>query len=233
MPDSPGPLVALRDRREQVIAILTEQFSRDTLEIEELERRLDLAHRADSVAALDALVTDLAASATALAPVARPVDDAALARWPERRHQVAIFGGVQKRGAWVCPRRLTVAAIMGGAEIDLREAELAPGVTELRITAIMGGVDVIVPPWLSIECDTTAILGGFDELHRAPVTPEPDRRVLRITGVAIMGGVDIETRLPGESRREARKRVKREARALKGEARAALPEARALGRDRD
>ena len=48
-------LVALRERREQVVSILTEQFSRDTLELEELERRLDLAHRADSVVALDAL----------------------------------------------------------------------------------------------------------------------------------------------------------------------------------
>jgi hypothetical protein len=43
-----------------------------------------------------------------------------------------------------------------------------------------------------------------------------------------MGGVSIETRLPGESRRDAKRRTKREAKALKGEARAALPEARAI-----
>src|SRR5205085_11347369 len=51
MPAPSAPLVALRDRREQVIAVLTEQFSRDTFELDELERRLDLAHRADTVAA--------------------------------------------------------------------------------------------------------------------------------------------------------------------------------------
>ena len=231
-----APLVALRERREQVIAILTEQFSRDSLELEELERRLDLAHRADSVLALDNLVKDLTpaegADATALAPHPETaVDAATLARWPARKRMTAIFGGVEKKGAWVCPRQVTIVAIFGGADLDLREAELAPGVTELRITTIFGGVELVVPPWLSVEVDATAILGGFEELHRAPTTPDPERRILRVTGTAVLGGVEIHTRLPGESARDAKRRRRREAKALKG--RAALPEARALERDRD
>ncbi len=232
-PGAGAPLVALRERRDHVIAVLTEQFSLDRFELDELERRLDLAHRADSVAALDALVADLgpgAPSTTALVP--RSVDEATLATWPKKRRLTAILGGFEKRGTWVCPRQITITAIMGGAEVDLREAELAPGVTEMSITAIMGGVDLIVPPWLSVECDATAILGGFEEMHRSPAQLEPDRRVLRITGFAIMGGVDIETRMPGESRREARKRTRRESKALKGEGRAELPEARTVSRDK-
>ncbi len=233
-----APLVALRERREQVITILTEQFSRDTLDLEELEKRLDLAHRADSVVALDNLVKDLTVAAgtgeTALAPrTETAVDAAALARWPVRKRLTAIFGGVEKKGSWVCPREVSVVAIFGGADLDLREAELAPGVTELNITTIFGGVELIVPPWLSVEVDATAILGGFEEIHRAPTTPDPDRRILRVTGTAVLGGVEIHTRLPGESARDAKRRRRREARALKGEGRAELPEARARDRDRD
>lgn len=227
---SPAPLVALRDRREQVIAILTEQYSHDTFELDELERRLDLAHRADSIVALDAIVSDLGVTTSETAMTAPSVDAATLAQWPPRKRLTAILGGFEKRGAWTCPRRVSVTAIMGGAEVDFREAEMAPGVTEMNCTAIMGGVELIVPPWLSVEVDATAILGGFEELHRAPTTPEPGRRVLRITGVAIMGGVSIETRLPGESRREAKRRTKREAKSLKGSPRA-LPEARVVKRD--
>jgi len=228
---APAALVAVRERREQVIAVLTEQYSHDTFELDELERRLDLAHRADSVATLDAIVADLGivSSNTQLAP--SPVDAATLAQWPKRKRLTAIMGGLEKRGAWVCPRNVTVTALMGGADIDFREAEMAPGVTEMFVSAFMGGVDIVVPPWLSVEVDATAILGGFEELHRAPTTPEPDRRVLRITGIAIMGGVSIETRLPGESRRDAKKRTRLESKALKGEARAALPEARAVKKD--
>lgn len=235
-----APLVALRERREQVIAILTEQFSRDTLDLEELEKRLDLAHRADSVVALDNLVKDLTVAEgtgeTALAApghTERAVDEAALARWPARKRMTAIFGGVEKKGSWVCPRQVSVVAIFGGADLDLREAELAPGVTELNVTTIFGGVELIVPPWLSVEVDATAILGGFEELHRAPTTPDPERRILRVTGTAILGGVEIHTRLPGESARDAKRRRRRESKALKGRGPGALPEARVVERERD
>ena len=52
-------LVALRDRREQVISRLSDGYARDLFDVEELERRLDLAHGARSVADLDQLVADL------------------------------------------------------------------------------------------------------------------------------------------------------------------------------
>ena len=45
-----------------------------------------------------------------------------------------------------------------------------------------------------------------------PPRPDPDLPLLRIKGVAFMGGFTIATRLPGESARDARKRVKREKR---------------------
>ena len=46
---------------------------------------------------------------------------------------------------------------------------------------------------------------------------------LRITGFAMFGGVSIETRLAGESGRDARKRDRREARALRDGRLGALP----------
>jgi hypothetical protein len=49
--------------------------------------------------------------------------------------------------------------------------------------------------------------------------------MLRITGFALMGGVTIQTRLPGESRRQAKRRVKAEQKArnkLEGRKRKAL-----------
>jgi hypothetical protein len=52
-------------------------------------------------------------------------------------------------------------------------------------------------------------------MERRPPEPDPDRPVLRVTGLAIMGGVAIETRLLGESERDAHRRRKRERKALK------------------
>ncbi len=222
-------LVAVRDRREQVIAILTEQFAKDVFEVDELDRRLDLVHRARSMAELEDLVADLgpldvaAPTSTALAP--RPVQEVAPHGWPAKKNFVAIFGGVVRKGRWTVPTRMRVVAVMGGIDLDFREADFAPGVTELHITCIMGGADIIVPPWLAIECDASAILGGFEELERGHGTPDPGRALLRITGLAIMGGVDIQTRMPGESRRQARRRVRKERKELATAAPAALPRA--------
>jgi hypothetical protein len=210
----PENLIALRDRREAIIAALTDHFSKDVLDLDEFDRRIDLAHRALTVAELDALVTDLApiptpAPATALVPMPAAAD-LALDRFPDRKRFLCILGGVDKKGRWTVPRHLRVVCFWGGATLDFRDADLAPGMTELRVTCVMGGCHIIVPPWLAVEIDGTAIMGGFDEMDRGHGAPDPGRALLRITGLCVMGGFSCETRLPGESGRQARKRIKRE-----------------------
>lgn len=214
-------LIALRDRREAVIAALTDHFAKDVLDVDEFDRRIDLAHRARSLAELDDLVADIAPlPATALAPRA----EVSLDRFPEKKRWLCIMGGVDKKGRWTVPRHMRVICVWGGAQLDLREADLAPGVTELHVTCVMGGCHIIIPPSLAIEIDGTAIMGGFAELERGHGEPDPGRALLRVTGLCVMGGFSVETRLPGESGRQARKRIKREQKALaSGDARALPP----------
>jgi hypothetical protein len=211
-------LVALSDRREQVIEWLSDQFARDVLEMDEYERRIDLVHQATSVATLNELMADLdmpavdpVAPGEALVP--RPAEQLPVPR-AARKRVIAIMGGVERKGRWVVPQNVRVTAIMGGISLDFREALLAPGVTQVHVTTIMGGVEIIVPPHVAVQCDGLAIMGGFEEVHRAPVVPDPDRPTLMITGLAVMGGVEITTRLPGESGWQAWKRERRERRQL-------------------
>ena len=63
---------------------------------------------------------------------------------PERGVGAAIMGGFQRGTGWVLPRHFKVVAVMGGIELDLRNARIAPGVSEIEVFALMGGVEVLV-----------------------------------------------------------------------------------------
>lgn len=220
--DRKPSLVALRERRQQVIDRLTDDFARDVIEVDEFEMRVDQAHRAASVEALAKVVEDLEpreASAPALSAEQSlqlhpdRTSAAALAtNRAESRWAVAVMGGLERKGGWRVPHKLKVVCVMGGAEIDFREVSLPPGVTHVKIVCMLGGAEIIVPPDLAVECDGFAIMGGFEQVDRAPQNVDPDAPLLRVSGFAFMGGFTISTRLPGESARQASKRQRRERR---------------------
>jgi Domain of unknown function (DUF1707)/Cell wall-active antibiotics response 4TMS YvqF len=235
-PPSPvpaGPLVAVKERRAAVITALSHAFSRDELDVDELDRRLEQAQRAATVAELDALVADLEAPAsTAALALSAPAAAMALSIREPRQRIFSIMGGVQRTGRWVVPRRLTISCLMGGVLLDFREADFGVGVTDLVITCLMGGVQIIVPPSIHVEVGGSAILGGFEQGHPGSdaLAIEPVA-TLRIGGLALLGGVQVETRRVGETSRQARKRIKSERKLLLDTAspvRASLPEAVAL-----
>ncbi|HEX6309591.1 MAG TPA: DUF1707 domain-containing protein [Longimicrobiales bacterium] len=219
--DRPLPQITLKERRDRTVAQLCEAFAQDRLELAEFESRLDIAHRAATAGELDVLVADLPAPATAAPP--DPAADA-LARGTravreavrETRTFIAFMGGVERRGNWSPARKNLVVAVMGGAELDFREVVLPPGETEVYIFALMGGVDIVVPPGLNIDASGIAIMGGFEHASARQVA-DPKAPVLRINGFCFMGGVDISIRHPGESPKDARLREREERHRLRDE----------------
>ena len=204
----------LREARERTIEVLCAQFARDSLETAEFERRIDLAYRAETAVQLSALTTDLPAIANAEKTPARAAAPAAAPRAPSAQVQgsqfvVAVLGGNERNGPWIPARNVYSLAFMGGVRLDFRDARFGPGVTEVTVFALMGGVEIIVPPGLMVQADGFAIMGGFEHRTDGPAADE-NAPVLRISGMAMMGGVDISTRLPGESAGQAKKRRKLE-----------------------
>ena len=197
MADRPAKALAPRTlvaEREKVVARLSDAFAHDRLNIEEFERRLTLAHERDTLAAINQLVDDLAEPEG-------EVRTQALAHTSDaREHQeiTAILGGSQFCGPQPLPRRLKIKAVFGGVQVDLRDAIFPDGAVEMEVKAVFGGVQIIVPPTLAVECHGVAILGGFESLNRAPTSADPSAPLLRVRGRVVFGGVQIETRLPGE-----------------------------------
>jgi hypothetical protein len=204
----------LGQTRQVTIDALCEHFANDAMGVEEFERRVDVAHQAVSVDQLRELLRDLPGGGL---PV--PVASAGTAERPaggyslvpadqvrESGYAIAILGGQRRAGHWVPARVNTTIAFCGGAELDFREAALGPGVTEVRVVAIWGGVEIIVPPGLNVESSGVGIMGGFDHAHDVPREVNPGAPTLRVSGIALMGGVEITVRHAGESARDARQR---------------------------
>ncbi len=186
----------LRSGREQTIEQLTNAFARDELGLDEFEERLNRAYAAQEVDALQALVSDLSpetiahtaelvAPSRALAPVARAAPRA-----------VAILGSVERRGQWAVSRSSGALAVLGSVVIDLRDVVLPPGVTTIQVSAVLGSVEIIVPPHLAVESDGSGILGSFEGMQRLPHDPDPDLPVLRVQGRAVLGSIEVHTRVP-------------------------------------
>jgi len=215
---APAP-VPLEQTRQQVIVQLTEHFAVDNLSVEALEERLDRAHAAATLEELRTLVSDLPVLQEGAAAVAAPrtyVSPATGTHVAERQVVVGIMGGAEKKGVWTPARETFVVALMGGVELDFREARMPPGLTEVNIFAVMGGVEIVVPPGVHVDLNGFALMGGFGQQGYAPPTTDPAAPVLRIGGFALMGGVDVSIRYPGERPSDARKRARAERKRLSG-----------------
>ncbi len=222
-------LAQARETRDRVIAVLSEHFAHDVLDVDEFERRITVAQTSESPAEIDALLSDLPALPAAAIPApATKITPALVPASQVRSEQtmLAIMGGVDRRGSWSMPRRLRLVTFMGGAHLDLREARFPPGPIDIEIFSMMGGTEIIVPPGLAVETHGSAIMGGFQEVNRAPTHPDENAPLLRVHGFVFMGGVDIRMRLVGESDRDADRRQKREAKQKRRDERDQLREER-------
>jgi hypothetical protein len=94
---------------------------------------------------------------------------------------------------------MTVVNVMGGADLDLREAVLEAPEVEITVWSLMGGSDVIVPEGVHVELDGFALLGGND-LRLSGEPPPPGAPLVRVRAWSLMGGTDVKTKGPSRRR---------------------------------
>jgi hypothetical protein len=212
-----GPLVApaqlreAHEARERVIGALQEHFAQGTIEVEEFERRVTRAHQEAAPAAIRALLDDLPALAGA-EPCAATAALVPAAEVRPTQTVRALMSSTERRGPWVVPRRLGVRTVMSSTVLDFRDARLPAGPVEIDLRAVMSSVEIVVPPGLAVEMEGAAVMGSFEHLDRAPAHPDPEAPLLRVRGLVVMGSVEIKMRLPGESERDAHRRLREERR---------------------
>jgi hypothetical protein len=102
---------------------------------------------------------------------------------------MAVLGGVARGNNSPAFRGGDLTAILGGCEVDLRQAAIN-GDAVIDVFALCGGIEIRVPDEWAVSSRVTPLLGGVEDKTRPPQGMSTHRLTLR--GVAIMGGVEIK-----------------------------------------
>jgi hypothetical protein len=100
----------------------------------------------------------------------------------------AFWSGIQRKITSSLFRRADFTAVMGGIEVDLRQASTA-GEAVIDVFVVMGGLEIKVPPDWVVENQIVAIMGGVSDKSTG-VKDAKHRLVIR--GFALMGGVEVK-----------------------------------------
>jgi hypothetical protein len=106
-----------------------------------------------------------------------------------RMTAVAVLGGVSRGNNSRAFRGADLLVIMGGCEIDLRQAAIH-GEAVIDVFVMWGGVEIRVPEDWTVASQVFPLMGGVDDKTRPPQGATTHRLVLR--GAAVMGGIEIK-----------------------------------------
>jgi hypothetical protein len=171
--------------RDQVVELLTRHFAADGIALDEFERRTAAVFSARSGDELRALVADVPGVSAATHPVV-----------PDHGRVSAVLSNTEQRSTMVVPRHLEIVSVLGNAELDLRDATFGDGVTIIEVRAILGNVEITVPHDVRVEMAGNALLGSFASHAGSPITDAAARRVVRLTGRALLGNVEVTSAAP-------------------------------------
>jgi hypothetical protein len=137
--------------RDEATQRLIKACSEGRLTLSEFERRVEAVLVAPTARDLDAATRDLPAL-TVAGPPTQPSH--------HRRWSMSIVGGLHRRGAGQIPKHMIHISLIGGASIDLGDAELCAAETTITLVSLIGGADVRVPKAVRSELTGFSVFGG-------------------------------------------------------------------------
>ena len=193
------------DDRHRVAEVLREAAGEGRIDLEELDERLEAAYGAKVYADLVPILADLPnaqlPAVRAAASVAREPGSAAGRTYDK---SFSIMGGQTRKGVWEIGAEHNAFTLMGGIDLDLREAVFGANEVVITAVAVMGGIDIYVNAHTKVSVEGTGIMGDFDQARdKVAAQLGPDSPTVRVKGVALMGAVTVKRRpMPDEERRK-------------------------------
>jgi predicted membrane protein len=103
--------------------------------------------------------------------------------------EMAVLGAVARGNNSSAFRGGELTAVMGGCELDLRQAAIN-GEAVIEVFGLWGGIEIRVPEDWTVVSRVVPVLGGVDDKTRPPQGASRHRLVLR--GFIVMAGVEVK-----------------------------------------
>ncbi len=101
----------------------------------------------------------------------------------------SVLGGCRRRWGKTVFRSADAVCVMGGFELDLRDALMgAEGSAQIEVFVIMGGLNIRIPQNWTVISNVVPLLGGIHDKTRSN-TSSAQQLILR--GTVLMGGIEI------------------------------------------
>ena len=194
------------DDRERVAQVLHNAMAEGRLTVNELEERLDKVYAAKTFGDLEPMLRDLPVGNVApqlpVPATSAPLPSGRIGGRGTSSGAVAIMSGTGRKGVWTVPPTFTSFAMMGGVEIDLTQARFEDAETTIQAFAFMGGIEIYVPEDIAVQVNGVGFMGAFENHTQNQGQPVPGAPLVKITGLAVWGGVDVKRRKPRKRDRD-------------------------------
>lgn len=171
-----------------------------------LLENLGIAHiRFDTVWPLIVIGVGVLMIWQAAGPRIRP-DGTAKPSWPEIFNRwsptaspdadfsgIAILGGFKRRITSKNFKGGSVLSVMGGFQIDLRQADMEGDTATIEAMSFMGGGEIKVPGEWLVSMEGISLFGAFvDETDQQPPAVTGTRKKLIMKGASLFGGIVVK-----------------------------------------
>lgn len=186
-----------KEYKEKIETHLRWAYTNNHITIETLESRLSRLYSTDSLSELTGLTEDLPPM-----PGSEDRKTGDTYQWerdrydsiPKQRRKsqtfFAFMSGSGRKGSWAAPREINTISLMGGVELDFRQASFPRETVTLNCLALMGGLTVLVPPGVTVSSTVIPLMGGCENKTDEHGTGPH----IQIRGLVIMGGIEIKTK---------------------------------------
>lgn len=198
--DQAGGIRASDAERDATVERLSAATGAGRLTLEEFSQRMEQATAAKTRAELDRLVSDLPTDAGGTRTAGGAVAAQAPAGPPS--WHVSPVGGFSVSGPWRMDRHVISVSIVGGAHLDLSQAQLAAPEVTLTKVSLVGGIWIEVPQGVRVQVSGFSLVGGT-RIDSGP-EPGPGAPIVRINAFSLVGGVHVTRSEPRAQSRQAR-----------------------------